>query len=56
MFKHVQSDTYTRILMAALLARAEDGKQPKHLSVDWRYSHTKKYSQPQKRMGMFFVS
>lgn len=34
MFKHVQSDTYTSIFMAALFAKAEDGKQPKCLSVD----------------------
>lgn len=35
MFQHTQSNTYTSIFMAALLARAEDGKPPKCLSVDW---------------------
>lgn len=36
MFKHVQTDTYTRVFMTALLTRAEDEKQSKCLSVaDW---------------------
>ena len=36
MFKHMQTDTYTRVFMTALLTRAEVEKQSKCLSVvDW---------------------